>query len=224
MGGLMGHLTSLVQAEDDSDLYHYVAITIGKGVPNDHSYHTHIIHLIRKYMILHLFRQMRTSKKEPPGEDWVQQHPQVEELLQISRLQDQKDLLELLVQQLLNEKPEVLRENLRHANPTVRWLSIQVIARRWLPLQRDLLLCLEDKVPEVVQAARQALVRLGRGTDFGPSLTATAVQHRRAVERWQTWLAMQTEASPGSLTTPSGQESAPKVMHRPKASESPERR
>src|SRR5262249_39651278 len=43
----------------------------------------------------------------------------------------------------------------------------------------------------VRQAARQALVRLARGTDFGPLPGWSQVGIKRSVERWQQWLALQ---------------------------------
>jgi HEAT repeat protein len=129
--------------------------------------------------------------RKDPVPDLLKDRRRVDELLQIAQLQGQQELLDLLVRQLLDEKPDVLRDKLRDPNPTVRWLTAQVVGRRRLPLEPELIGLLDDREPEVVQAARQALVRLGRGTDFGPSRAASRAERRRAAERWRDWLALQ---------------------------------
>ncbi len=98
-----------------------------------------------------------------------------------------------------------LRLRLVDERPMVRWVTVQVIALRRLPLEVDLIDLLSDKSPEVSQAARQGLVRLSRGCDFGPSPQATAAQRTQALAAWRRWLARQdpppAPSSPGEPKT-----------------------
>ena len=195
-------LTSLVEAEDQPELYLYVATHLGTNIREDDSYFSTSIR-IRKGMIEKLFLALFGRKLPPvldkagpdPQRDLVVRRRQLEELLQIPRLQKERELLEAVVRQLLREKPDVLRERLTDRNATVRFLTIQVIARRRLPLERALIERLADRDRAVAEAARAALVRLGRGVDFGPVAKATRAQRHQAVQRWSEWLVLQEKTS-----------------------------
>jgi hypothetical protein len=58
-------------------------------------------------------------------------------------------------------------------------------------------------VPAVREAAHQALVRIARGTDFGPSrpsgptFGAYIRERDEAVANWRLWLTCQKDPSPG---------------------------
>lgn len=82
-----------------------------------------------------------------------------------------------------------LRSRLRDANPAVRKMAIQVIAQRRLSLEGDLIEQLPDV--EVSSTAHDALVRLARGTDFGPMPGASKRGIARSIEKWRQWLALQ---------------------------------
>jgi HEAT repeat protein len=101
-----------------------------------------------------------------------------------------------LMRKLLHEKEAQLREGLRDPDPLVRWATVTVIARKRVHAERELIGLLRDDVPEVRQAARQALVRLGHGTDFGPNPLASEIEVQKAIERWNTWLYRQDIAPP----------------------------
>ncbi|GEM_PF-5840593 len=83
----------------------------------------------------------------------------------------------------------------------VRLLAVQSASQRRLHCEDDLIQRLKDPVPAVRDAAHQALVRITRGTDFGPAhavgptLVATRNAQDEAVARWRQWLKSQTESS-----------------------------
>lgn len=95
------------------------------------------------------------------------------------------------LRELSKQDVEVVREKLKDENPAVRLEGILVVAARRPHLESDLIDLLSDAQPVVREAAHQALVRLGRGTDFGPSVTASAAQREQAVTRWRSWLVLQ---------------------------------
>ena len=87
-------------------------------------------------------------------------------------------------------------------------VAVQVIGRKRLHLETELIERLDDRDPEVRQAARQALARLARGTDFGPAPAATRAERLRAMQRWRNWLVLQ--GTPGG-DAPGGRGSGPGV-------------
>jgi len=105
---------------------------------------------------------------------------------------EKNEALELL-QTLLKAAPDKLRQAVKDDDPQVRYVAIQVIAKRRLHLEKELIGRLSDPVWPVREAARHALVRLARGADFGPARSAGWYAQRQAVRRWQQWLAMQKE-------------------------------
>jgi hypothetical protein len=221
MAGLSHQLTSLVQAEDCPELYCYVALHIGAHVPLDDSFFGRTIRKIQRKMVKKLFTHRLRSKEPPalekairegqpldkairdPEGDRIAQRRQLERLLDLVRLQQERELLDELVRQLAQEKPDFLCEKLRDPSPAVRWLTIQAIARRRLPLEKAVIERLDDPDRAVAQAARAALVRLGRGIDFGPKPTATKTQRQQATQRWLTWLDLQEKAVLPSKAPPS---------------------
>lgn len=94
-------------------------------------------------------------------------------------------------QDLLNGPPDLLRRKLKDDDPNVRLATINIVGQRWLHIEKDLIARLDDRSRTVQQAARQALVRLSRGTDFGPEKHATKVERRLAMRRWLRWLGNQ---------------------------------
>ena len=69
-----------------------------------------------------------------------------------------------------------------------------MIVGRKQPHMEDLLIgLLTDDQPQVREAARQSLIRLGRSTDFGTAPTATPQQRVQSMQALQTWLGLQKE-------------------------------
>jgi hypothetical protein len=114
---------------------------------------------------------------------------------QFEQLQrDQPKMQEMLpdvLRQLAQEDASSIAKKLRDSDPFNRWLAIHVAAKKWMPLEKDLIELLNDPYPGIRDAARNALMRLSRGNDFGPPVNATAVQIERAQAQWERWLALQ---------------------------------
>ncbi|HTU19160.1 MAG TPA: HEAT repeat domain-containing protein [Gemmataceae bacterium] len=81
----------------------------------------------------------------------------------------------------------------------LRFLTIQVINARHLHLESALIERLNDLDPVVAQTAHAALVRVARGTDFGPSPDSSRRSRDRSIEKWRQWLALQESESPEKL-------------------------
>ena len=87
--------------------------------------------------------------------------------------------------------PEEVRKKLTHPETETRWMAIQVVGSKRYPMVTDLIARLSDRDNAVRQAARQALIRLSRGNDFGPALKASKAEREKAVGRWKEWWALQ---------------------------------
>jgi hypothetical protein len=95
----------------------------------------------------------------------------------------------LLHKQLERELPERLKSLLRDDSAEIRAGAARAIGARDLRFGDELIAALRDVEPSVQQAARQALVRLARGSDFGPEASADSAAREAAIERWRTWWA-----------------------------------
>jgi hypothetical protein len=89
------------------------------------------------------------------------------------------------------ENPHDLRMKLKDKDVETRWMAIQVVGIKRYPYQSDLIDRLSDPDNSVRQAARQALIRISRGNDFGPAIKANKAERQRAVSRWKQWWALQ---------------------------------
>jgi HEAT repeat protein len=121
------------------------------------------------------------------------------ELVRQQLVEEQEQLRRMLAE----ESPEGLRGRLADDHPDVRTAAAQMIGQKRVHLEADLIERLDDRDPDTRQAARRALARLARGTDFGPALTATRADRLRAMQRWRNWLVLQgapggNEAAPGA--------------------------
>jgi hypothetical protein len=217
---LSSKLYSLVEAEDDPEIYLHVLQNLGAGVPlvprptGDTAYGLQVLCQKRAQFLLKLLFPSPGPKNDRAERLEMQRRAQQLLILQINELLQQKEVLEALLEKLLHEKSEELQERLKDRNPTIRWLTIQAIGRRRLPLHRELIERLADSVPAVAQAARAALVRLGRGIDFGPKTAATRKQREQAAQRWRQWLALQ-QTSPGEAAARQAPSDSPEVLPHP---------
>ncbi|MFO0969161.1 MAG: hypothetical protein U0793_26705 [Gemmataceae bacterium] len=73
---------------------------------------------------------------------------------------------------------------LQHTLAPVRAAAAEAASQSHVPA---LISLLRDEEPMVAQAARRSLVRLARGSDFGPAPDATAPQREEAAARWRDW-------------------------------------
>jgi hypothetical protein len=213
---LSSKLYGLVEAQDDPEIYLYALQNLGAGVrvvvqpTGDAAYGLKLLcHKRGQYLGKLLFPTPGPQKKDDrPDLQETQRRVEQLLLLQINELPQNSELLEALLEKLLHEKPEQLQARLKDRNATIRWLTIQAVGRRRLPLHRELIERLDDFDPVVVQTARAALVRLGRGVDFGPRLAATRKQREQAARRWRQWLALQQ-------TSPTEARDRPEVLPHP---------
>jgi hypothetical protein len=106
-----------------------------------------------------------------------------------------KKVLEKLRRDLARDPPDVIVAKLSDEHPLVRWLAIQIVAQNRFHAEKQLIDLLQDPIPRVREEAHQALVKLGRGTDFGPRSGASAQELRQAVARWTNWLDAQDQVS-----------------------------
>lgn len=99
---------------------------------------------------------------------------------------------------------ELLRK-IQDPVPVLRWLAIQAAARKRLSCEDQLIGRLNDPVPALREAARGALIRLSRGSDFGPFRSGgpTPVAYARevndAMANWKQWLKAERAGSTPEL-------------------------
>ncbi len=207
MVGLSQRLTSLVKAAPP--LVPYVLVNLGKNVypppGQDHGFIARVEQL-RKQITLTFVKSV-TSLSFIQGE---------RHLLEIERQRMEDALLEageklltmklfqssslnLFLKKVSEAKPELLKTHVGNKDPLVRLLVISTISRRRVHLENELIERLDDPVSIVREAAHRALIRLGRGTDFGPTRGASHKGIARAIEKWNKWHALQLSESPEML-------------------------
>lgn len=98
---------------------------------------------------------------------------------------------ELLVRHLSRQPGTFVKDRLKDEKPEVRAAAAKVIGNKGWRLGAELIAALEDPDAEVRQAARQALVQLNRGTDFGPERDASEADRAEAIRKWKAWWAKQ---------------------------------
>jgi hypothetical protein len=99
----------------------------------------------------------------------------------------------LLLSYLKRQSVKKVREALKSDQVQVRRAAAQVAGSRRLKLGSELIELLNDPDPGVRQAARQALVSLSRGQDYGPEATATESERAEAMRRWGQWWSRQAQ-------------------------------
>ena len=96
-----------------------------------------------------------------------------------------------------------LPEKLSDLNPLIRWAAANQIAKKRIPAEKELIDRLNDPYLEIRQAAHQALMRIARGADLGPTFPDSEAKIKQATKRWNDWLTLQEPAratSSGSRT------------------------
>lgn len=74
------------------------------------------------------------------------------------------------------------------ADDEIRLAAVSTAVLRQLSVPEKLVPLVSDRVPEVRQAARQGLIHLADGTDFGPSEGDDTARQAEAASRWAAWL------------------------------------
>ena len=73
----------------------------------------------------------------------------------------------------------------------MRVAAARAIGTKGLHYERELIDLLAEQSADLRQAARQALIRLSRGIDFGPERSANEIERATALRMWREWLAKQ---------------------------------
>jgi hypothetical protein len=84
-----------------------------------------------------------------------------------------------------------VKDKLKDDLPEVRRAAVRVLATRHPGLAQELIALLADDNAGVRAEARQALVRLSKGQDFGPPADASVAQREEAQRQWRAWWARQ---------------------------------
>jgi hypothetical protein len=96
-----------------------------------------------------------------------------------------------LPRQLASLTESELKEKLADKRPEVRAAAAEVVARKGLHWESELINLLGDTESTVREAAHRALVRLSKGSDFGPKAGADEAERKEAQKKWRDWLAQQ---------------------------------
>ncbi len=98
---------------------------------------------------------------------------------------------EVAIQQLVVKMADLsdadLKAALSHRLADARLAALYVVAQKRLHCEDALIERLVDPDSRVTQLARQCLIRLARGTDFGPPPVADAADLVRSQARWKKW-------------------------------------
>ncbi|HEY7308061.1 MAG TPA: HEAT repeat domain-containing protein [Gemmataceae bacterium] len=107
----------------------------------------------------------------------------------------QRSNISQFIGKLAEEQPDLIRQQLKSNDPLARLLVLLMISQRRLHLEKELIACLNDPHPALREVAHKALVRVARGTDFGPlpGFSQSGIAH--STEKWRHWLALQSGES-----------------------------
>ena len=141
----------------------------------------------RRFFEYYLLEQQKKFAKMQEG---ILKH-QLQEA--IKKQQKQQQEFASALRYLMKLENETLIRKVRDPDPLVSFLAIQVAGKKRLPVEKECIGLLNSINPSLRQAARQTLIRLGRGVDFGPEPTAGPPQIALSVRGWSSWAAIQTE-------------------------------
>jgi hypothetical protein len=105
----------------------------------------------------------------------------------------QKLARELLTKNLTRLSPSQVKARLKDENTEVRAAAARASISKGLRLGGELIDLLEDADENVRQSARQGLVQLSKGADYGPAPEADAAARAQAVKQWRAWWASQSK-------------------------------
>lgn len=189
----------------------YVIDNLGAGVPSNACFATTVQHLKTKAVELLVTGSWKVNRMRRQQQVHVQraqrdilEHKLMPFLLdmrerQMADLLFQQSSLNEFIRKISKEKPDRLQKELASKDPLVRLLVVLTIGRRRLHLEKELIDCLNDPYPPIRDTTHQVLVRVARGTDFGPIPSASQRGIDRSIDKWKHWLALQQSASPETL-------------------------
>jgi hypothetical protein len=113
----------------------------------------------------------------------------------VARATYEADVQELARDQLSRNlaklTPAALAKKMKDDRVEVRIAAARVAGEKKHRLGSELIELLEDEEVRVREAARQALVRLSGGADYGPDAKASEKARAEAIEQWRAWWSQQ---------------------------------
>lgn len=94
---------------------------------------------------------------------------------------------DLLVRHLTRQSQAIVKDKLKDDRAEVRAAAAAVAGSKGLRLGGELIDLLSDDNGRVRESAQQALVKLARGSDFGPKSNASKTERDEAVKKWRDW-------------------------------------
>ncbi len=166
--GLMSRrLKDLVQQCNDPIMLDYVINNLGVGLPPSH------ISQIAKHNHIVPIRETCMQRKA--------------ELIFTQLAAERQAAIQQLVAKITELSDADLKAALSHRLADARLAALYVVAQKRLHCEDALIERLVDPDSRVTQLARQCLIRLARGTDFGPPPVADAADLLRSQARWKKW-------------------------------------
>lgn len=206
MNGLSQKLTSLVKAADDPYVVFYAYTHLGIGVPDDtfsRGFHSRVENIRGQLFKSWLRGQSLWERMQRQQEEVRREQREIAELnreeKQLALQLFQTSTLHAVARHLVSAEPKELRQHIASKDTLFRFLTIRVVGIRHVHLEADLIQRLNDPDPAVSDAAHTALVRVARGTDFGPAPRGSQRGIERSVEKWKQWLSLQESAAPEKL-------------------------
>lgn len=114
----------------------------------------------------------------------------------------QQEELASLWRELMKIDDVILIRKMSNPDPVISTTAIQVAAKKRLSVEKQCIGLLNNNNAGVRQAARQTLIRLGRGVDFGADPSANPQQIAISVRSWSQWADIQTEEPPEESEAP----------------------
>jgi hypothetical protein len=185
----------LIKAECDLKIAHTTGTPTGK-----HKLHQPARPTNRLTAELHLLEKRQKVLEQMKLKEYQLQMTEYQALLKkqfeqfVAEQAKKNEMVPGLLRELMQEEPTTVAERLNDTDPFLRWVAIHAAAKKWMPVEKELIELLTDPYPGIREAAHQALVRLSRCNDFGPLPTATEAQATEAKTRWQHWLEVQVIA------------------------------
>lgn len=94
---------------------------------------------------------------------------------------------DLLEKHLGRQSAGFVKDVLQDPREEVRRAAVRVAGVKFPALAGDLIERLDDDRAEVRTAAHEALVRMARGEDFGPTESASKEERGEAMKKWRAW-------------------------------------
>jgi HEAT repeat protein len=123
------------------------------------------------------------------------------QFLLATRMQQSQTDAEGLFRMFANNSDTLLAAQLQSPDTNVRWAAALLVGSRHLHEERELVRLLSDSAVEVRETAHNSLVRLARGTDFGPFPLDAKAKVEQAKLRWLSWLDAQEKDQPSYSTS-----------------------